>query len=297
MENIPLPRQKKKNLKMEISAEQVRELREKSGAGIMDCKRALRESGGNLDRAIDFLRKAGVVRATKQATRTAEEGLIGEFHSPDGGCVALVEINCETDFVARTDQFQHFVQRVSEVIVREMPRNAPALLDKKMGAGTVGEGLQALAAQLGENIVIRRFALLQGGVKETIGSYLHAGSKIGVLIKIRGEKIEETTCRDLSMHIAAMNPLYLERSSVPPTALEKEKEILAAAPELIGKPPALLSKIVEGKLARYYSEVCLLEQPFIKDPGGKKTVGAYLKEKDPAAQVVEMVRFQVGTYA
>lgn len=268
---------------MEISAEKVRELREKSGAGIMDCKRALQSTAGDLSEAINFLRKEGLMKATKKAGRIASEGLIGCAVSSDSRSASLVEVNCETDFVARTDPFQEFLSKVSRLA-----------LEEKFVAASVDEELKLLIAKLGENMEIRRSVRIQAGSEEKVGVYLHAGSKIGAAIRIRGEKVDSNLCREIAMHLAAMNPVYLDRKSVAPAVVEKEKEILSQLPEIQEKPAPLRDKIVEGKLSRYFSETCLVEQPFIKDPTGKKTVGAYLKEKDPTAVIVEMVRFQVG---
>ncbi|MBI2083890.1 MAG: elongation factor Ts [Deltaproteobacteria bacterium] len=281
---------------MEISAEKVKELRERSGAGIMDCKKALHETGGDLQEAIDYLRKQGIVKASKKTGRSAEEGLVGLSVSPDGSEASLVEVNCETDFVARTDQFQHFVKEVSNVVLKNGPADLNLLLSEKMNQESVEEDLKALIARLGENMVIRRFVKISAHLKdqERVGAYLHAGSKIGSLVRVRGDKVTEEVCRNISMHVAAMHPAYIHREMVPLSVIDKEREIINSSPELTGKPPAVLEKIVNGKLSRYYSDVCLIEQPYVKDTSGKKTVGQYLKEIDPKAEVLEMVRFQVG---
>lgn len=279
---------------IDISAEKVKELREKSGAGIMDCKKALAASSGDLNRAIEYLRKEGVVKAAKKAGRITLEGLVAMAHSPDRASASLVEVNCETDFVARTDQFQEFVASVAERIVQEGPRDLTALLGIRLGTESLQTALSQLIAKVGENMGIRRFRLVQAGPGEKIGSYLHAGSKIGVLVRLKGEKIDEVLCRDLAMHVAAMVPHTIDRKSVPADLVEKEREIARSAPEVQGKPAAILEKIVEGKLARFYSEVCLLEQPFVKDPTGKQSVGEHLKGKIPEPQILEFARFQVG---
>lgn len=273
----------------DISAEKVRELREKSGAGIMDCKRALTAANGDLSQAIEFLRKEGVVKAAKKAGRTTLEGLVGVCTSPDRRLASLVEVNCETDFVARTDPFQEFVSFVAERVVQSRPQEISSAL-----GGGLHESLSQLIARVGENMTVRRFRLVQAREGEKIGSYLHAGAKIGVVVKLSGDRVNESLARDVAMHVAAMSPHYLSRGQVPPAVLEKEKEILRSAPELSEKPPAIQEKILDGRLNRFYSEVCLLEQPFIKDPTGKKTVGEFLSEKVPGTSVLEMVRFQVG---
>lgn len=273
----------------DIPAEKVRELREKSGAGFMDCKRALTATHGDLSQAIEFLRKEGVVKAAKKAGRVTLEGLVGVCTSPDRRLASLVEVNCETDFVARTDPFQEFVSFVAEKVVQNRSSDLSSALE-----GGLQESLSQLIARVGENMAVRRFRLVQAGAGEKIGFYLHAGAKIGVLVKLKGDKVDESLARDVAMHVAAMSPHYLSRGQVPPEILEKEKEILKSAPELAGKPPAIQEKILDGRFNRFYSEVCLLEQPFIKDPTGKKTVGEFLSERAPGASILEMARYQVG---
>ncbi len=279
---------------LDISAEKVKELREKSGAGMMDCKRALAANEGDLTKAMDYLRKEGTVKAAKKAGRATAEGLIGLAVSADKKAAALIEVNCETDFVAKTDQFINFLNTLAEKVVVSKPADLDSFLNQKLGDVTVQETLSGLIAKVGENMAIRRFRLLNAGMSEVVAAYVHAGSKIGVLIKMKGEKADELLARDIAMHSAAMSPSYVDRSQVPASVIEREKEIAKASPDLAGKPAAILDKILDGKLNRYYSEVCLLDQPFIKDTVGKKSVGAFLKEKAPGAQIIEMVRFQVG---
>jgi elongation factor Ts len=281
----------------DISADKVKELREKTGAGIMDCKRALAASGGDLAQAIDFLRKEGVVKAAKKAGRATLEGLVAIGQSPDRRSASLVEVNCETDFVARTDQFQEFLSSVSELIVQKKPKDLNGLLALPFGGSSLQEALSQLIARIGENMAIRRFRLIGGDPGDQIGAYIHAGSKIGAVVRVRGNNLPEGISREIAMHVAAMTPHYVDRKEVPPRVVEREKEIARSSPEVAGKPEHLLDRILEGKLNRYFGEVCLVEQPFIKDPTGKKTVGAYLQEKAPGAAVAEMVRFQVGEEA
>jgi elongation factor Ts len=277
----------------DISAEKVRDLREKTGAGMMDCKKALAAVGGDMEKAIDHLRKEGVVKAAKKAGRATSEGLIGVSISPDKKTAAIVEVNCETDFVARTDQFQNFINALGEYIVKTKPADLNELLAQKMGDATVQESLAHLVSKVGENMAIRRFHLVQAGAGEAIASYLHAGAKIGSVIRVKGG-VDETLVRDIAMHAAAMSPRYIDRAQVPSNVLDREKEVLKASPELAGKPDNLIEKILLGKLNRFYSEVCLAEQPFIKDTSGKKSVGDFLKDKSSDSKIVEMVRFQVG---
>ncbi len=277
----------------DISAEKVRDLREKTGAGMMDCKKALTVVGGDMEKAIDHLRKEGVVKAAKKAGRATSEGLVGVSIAPDKKAAAIVEVNCETDFVARTDQFQNFINVLGEHIVKAKPADLDALLAQKMGEAPIQDVLSQLVAKLGENMVVRRFRLLQATGGEVLASYLHAGSKIGSVIRVKGAA-DEALVRDIAMHAAAMSPRYVGRDQVPAAVLDREKEVLKASPELTSKPENLVDKILQGKLNRFYSEVCLAEQPFIKDTTGKKSVGAFLKEAAAGAEIVEMVRFQVG---
>ncbi|MBI3541467.1 MAG: translation elongation factor Ts [Deltaproteobacteria bacterium] len=247
----------------EISAEKVRELREKSGAGLMDCKRAL-------------------------------VAVSGHIVSKDETCGGVVELNCETDFVARTDQFQNFLSSVVNQLVANKVKDLSSLLSLKFEKSTVQEALAQLIAQLGENMGIRRVRLVTGTAGEKVGEYIHAGSKIGVLVRLKGEKSTSALAREIAMHVAAMNPRYIHRSQVPADVLEREKEIAKASPDLAGKPEAILEKILVGKLNRFYNEACLVEQPFIKDPTGKKSVGDFLKENAAGSEILEVCRFQVG---
>ncbi len=282
---------------MEINAEQVRELREKSGAGIMDCKRALRENSGNLDQALDSLRRQGVIKAGKKAGRETQEGLVEISLSEDGQTAGMVEVNCETDFVARTDPFRDFLTQLARLAVSRKVTTLPDLMRERMKDGTVEESLQGLIARLGENMVVRRVAVVrtERPDEEKIGSYVHAGSKIGVLVRARGNRLSPEVVREVAMHIAAMHPVYIDRRGVPEGVVAKERDFLKSSTEITGKPTAIVEKIIEGKLTRYFSDLCLLEQPFVKDASGKKTVGSFLKGCDPAAEILEMVRYQVGS--
>jgi elongation factor Ts len=277
----------------DISAEKVRDLREKTGAGMMDCKKALAATGGDMEKAIDHLRKEGVVKAAKKAGRATSEGLIGISIAPDKKAAVLVEVNCETDFVARTDQFQNFINALGELIVKNKPKDVEALQSQKMGETTVQEALTQLVSKVGENMAIRRFRIVQAGPGEVLAAYLHAGSKIGSIIRVKGGA-DEALVRDVAMHAAAMSPRYLDRIQVPAEALSREKDVLKASPELKDKPDNIVEKILTGKLNRFYSENCLTDQPFIKDTSGKKSVADFLKDQGAGSQVAEMVRFQVG---
>ena len=278
----------------DISAEKVRELRDKTGAGMMDCKKALTAMDGDLEKAIDHLRKEGVVKAAKKSGRATSEGLIGVSLSPDKKVASLLEVNCETDFVARTDQFQNFINALGEHIVKNQAADVEALNVQKMGDASVQDVMAQLVSKLGENMGIRRFCTVKAGAGEVIGSYLHAGAKIGAMIRVKGEKVSEETVREIAMHVAAMGPRFIGREQVPADVVQREKDVFKASPELAGKPENIHEKIILGKLNRFYSDSCLIDQPFVKDATGKKTVGDYLKDVSPGAQILEMVRYQVG---
>ncbi len=277
----------------DISAEKVKTLRDKTGAGMMDCKKALAQTEGDLEKAIDYLRKEGVVKAAKKAGRATSEGLIGYAISPDKSAAALVELNCETDFVANTDQFRGFLSSLAETALRSEPQDLEAFQKLPLGKSTVGETLQELIAKIGENMSIRRFRVVKasGGV---LAGYVHAGSKVASIVSVKGAGIDEASVRDVAMHAAAMMPKYVDRSQVPASILDREKEVLKASPDFNGKPDNIVEKIITGKLGKFYSDICLIEQAFIKDTAGKQSVGDYLKTKAKDATVTDMVRFQVG---
>ncbi|MBI1908738.1 MAG: elongation factor Ts [Deltaproteobacteria bacterium] len=282
----------------------IRELRERTGAGLMDCKKALGESAGDIDKAIDFLRREGILKAAKKATRITKEGLVMEAHSPDGAVAALVEVNCETDFVARTDDFKNFCFVLAEQAFKGQPATLEALKEEKLGSGEPGSKkiadlLTELVARLGENISIRRYQLFRAnGGKEKVGVYVHPGNKIGVMVRMAGEPSKMAgILKDISMHVAAMHPLYLSGEQVPAAVAEQERGRLKESPELVSKPEAIAEKIVAGKYARFLSEICLLDQVFIRDMTGKGTVRETLKKVDPSLKILEFVRYQVGESA
>jgi elongation factor Ts len=278
----------------EVSAALVRELREKTGAGMMDCKRALGESAGDLDKAIVILREKGLAAAAKRATRVASEGLISAATSADGATGALVEVNCETDFVARTPEFQRLVEQVAQRVLAQ-------------GSEADVESLVSEAiAKTGENVVVRRrahFSSTQG--QGMVGSYIHAGGKIGVLVEVAAEGAivgaPESTplVKDLAMQVAAANPRHVRREEVPAAVLERERGIYRAQAASSGKPEAVIEKMVAGKLEKFFRDECLLEQPFIKD--ADRSVAAWLGEmvKRTGGNLVvkRFVRFQLGEQA
>ncbi|MEX0914935.1 MAG: translation elongation factor Ts [Wenzhouxiangellaceae bacterium] len=270
---------------MSITASQVKELRERSGAGMMECKKALVETGGDIEAAIEHLRKSGLAKADKKAGRVAAEGAIVEASDSSGA--VLVEINCETDFVAKDENFRAFAERVAELALAAGNEDAAALSEAEFEAGeSVETRRQQLVAKLGENIQIRRIRRVDadGGV---LGGYIHGG-RIGVLVSLQGG--DEELARDIAMHVAALNPPFVDADSVPADVLEKEKDILRAQAEDSGKPPEIIEKMIAGRLNKHLAEITLVGQPFVKD--ADQTVGKLLKAKD--ARVRTFVRLEVG---
>ena len=273
-----------------ITAEAVKALRERTGAGMMECKKALVEAAGDLEAAAEAMRKSGLAKADKKAGRVAAEGVVAIEKSADGKAVALVEVNSETDFVAREKDFQAFAAAVARVALTARPADLDALNAAKLPEGqSVDEARRALIARIGENISVRRFELVSGN--GAVATYLH-GSRIGSVVVIEGG--DAALGHDLAMHVAAINPPYLSAAEVPAEQVEKEREIIvaqaAADPKLAGKPKEVLVKASEGKLRKFLSEITLLGQPFVKDD--KQTVEQVLKQA--GAKVVRYVRYEVG---
>jgi len=270
---------------MSITASQVKELRERSGAGMMECKKALVETGGDIEAAIEHLRKTGLAKADKKAGRVAAEGAIIQADNDNGA--VLVEINCETDFVAKDDNFRAFAERVAELALGADSDEVAALGELEFGGGeSVEARRQQLVAQLGENIQLRRVARL-GGEADVIGAYIHGG-RIGAMVGLSGGDAE--LARDLAMHVAALNPEFIDAEAVPGEVLEKEKEILRSQAEDSGKPPEIVEKMISGRLNKRLAEITLLGQPFVKD--SDQTVAKLLDAR--GARVVSMVRLEVG---
>jgi elongation factor Ts len=271
---------------MSISADTVKQLRERTGAGMMECKKALVETGGDLDAAAELMRKQGLAKADKKATRIAAEGVIAIERSADGLAAAMVEVNCETDFVAREHDFRAFAKAVAHRAVADRPQTLEALLQAKLeGAETIEERRRSLVAKIGENIGVRRFAVLTA--PQHLGTYTH-GTRIGVLIALQGG--DAHLAHDLAMHVAASNPQYLSQREVPAEVMAKEREILSEQARGEGKPPEIVAKMVEGRLRKSLGEITLLGQPFVKDPD--TTVEKLLK--GAGAQVAAFERFEVG---
>ena len=271
---------------MSITAEAVKQLRERTGAGMMECKKALVETKGDLDAAAELMRKQGLAKADKKAARVAAEGVVAMARSGDARTAALVEVNCETDFVAREQDFRAFAQAVADCALALRPADLAALGEARLASGeSVEERRRNLVAKIGENISVRRFAVLTS--PGHLGAYVH-GTRIGALTALEGGTAR--LAHDLAMHVAASNPRYLSAAQVPAEVVAKEREILTSQAQGEGKPPEIVAKMVEGRLRKVLGEITLAGQVFVKDPD--VTVEKLLK--GAGARVVAFERFEVG---
>jgi elongation factor Ts len=256
---------------MAISAASVKELREKTGAGMMDCQRALQEANGDLEEAVKILRKKGLAAAAKKAGRAAKEGLVAIAVTEGGRRGGMVELNCETDFVARTEQYQAFAQALADQVAADGTGDVEKVKATRYVADplhTVGEAIASQIATIGENIVLSRVGFLAAGHGMRIGSYLHMGGKIGVLVELSGSADDETV-KDVAMQVAAAEPRYVSREDVPAGVVKEELDIAKAQAASSGKPAQVIEKIAQGKLGKFYEQVCLVDQPFVKSPEQK----------------------------
>lgn len=271
----------------QISAALVKELRERTGSGMMECKKALQETDGNLEAAIEHLRKTGQAKAEKKAGRTAAEGRIVIHRATDGKAVAMVEINCETDFVGKDENFQQFADSVARLVLERRPADVEALNGLGLPSGeTVEDARKNLIAKIGENVNVRRFVIVETATG-LLASYSHGG-RIGVVAEL--EDGNEELARDIAMHIAASRPLCVAADQVPAEVLDKEREIYRAQAEQEGKPANIVEKMVEGRVRKYLKEITLLGQPFVKNPD--QSVEQLLK--DAGARVARFERMELG---
>ncbi len=269
----------------EITAGQVKELRERTGSGMMECKKALQQVGGDIEAAVELMRKAGQAKADKKAGRIAAEGLIVIRQTV--GAAAMVEINCETDFVTKNDDFRAFADAVADTALNGDPADLAALLALNMANGqSVEQNRRECIAKIGENMNVRRFARLASD-QGVIGCYLH-GTRIGVLVELAGGDAD--LAKDIAMHIAASRPLCVSAEDVPADLVAKERDIFAAQAATSGKPANIIDKMVEGRLRKYFEEITLLGQPFVKDP--EQSVDQLLKAHK--AKVIDFARFELG---
>ena len=282
-----------------ITAQSVKELRERTGAGMMNCKKALTETDGDLEKAVELLREKGLAAAAKKAGRVAAEGLVKTYITEDKKKAAIVEVNCETDFVAANEQFIAFVDKIAEFVVDTTANTVEELVNVKFdGDKTVQESLTELIATLGENMTVRRFKKFSVD-KGELQTYIHGGGRIGVVVELACENASPVlaeVAKELCMQVAAANPLFLNKDSVDQEAVEKEKEIYRVQALNEGKPENIVDKMVMGRVQKYYKEVCLLEQPWVKD--GDKTITKFVEEKSKEAgspiSVTKFTRFERG---
>ena len=283
-----------------VTSAMVKELRERTSAGMMDCKKALVESDGDMEKAIEWLREKGLSQAAKKASRIAAEGVVAQYISEDGTVGVIVEVNCETDFVAKTDNFVNFCNNVAKHIAKANPADVDALLTQAFvddASKTVSDLVSEATVAIGEKISIRRFARYE--TTGVVSTYIHMGGKVGVLVEVSTDKQDDEIkvfAHDLALQIAAAKPEAVRREEYDAAKLEKEKEILRAQAINEGKPEKIVDRMVEGRIEKYYKEVCLLEQPFVKD--GDKSIKGLMAEVAKATganlDVVRFARFERG---
>ncbi|MFD2208854.1 translation elongation factor Ts [Virgibacillus halophilus] len=274
---------------MAITAKMVKELREKTGAGMMDCKKALQETDGDLEKAIDHLREKGIAKAAKKADRIAAEG--SAYILQDGNTAVLIEVNCETDFVTKNDQFKQLLEQIAKHLISQKPASVDAALQQKLEGGedTLETLINSAIAKIGEKLSLRRFTILEKTDNDAFGAYLHMGGRIGALTLLEGTT-DEQLAKDIAMHVAAVNPRYVSREDVSADEVDREREVLKTQALNEGKPEKIVEKMVEGRLSKFFEEICLLDQSFVKDPDQKvkKIVG------DKGAAVRSFARYEVG---
>jgi len=273
---------------MAITAQMVKELREKTGAGMMDCKKALTETNGDMEKAIDWLREKGIAKAAKKADRIAAEGTT--LIEIDGNTAVILEVNSETDFVAKNEGFKALVKELAAHLLKHKPATVEEVLQQKMENGaTVEEHINAAIAKIGEKITLRRFEIVEKADNAAFGAYLHMGGRIGVLTLLEGTTNQDVA-KDVAMHIAAINPKYVSRDQVSEEEIAREREVLKQQALNEGKPENIVAKMVEGRINKFFEEICLLEQSFVKNPDVK--VRQYVESN--GATVKSFVRYEVG---
>ncbi|WP_017727340.1 translation elongation factor Ts [Halalkalibacterium ligniniphilum] len=274
---------------MAVTASMVKELRERTGAGMMDCKKALTETNGDMEKAIDLLREKGIAKASKKADRVAAEGLA--YVKSEGNKAIIVEVNSETDFVAKNENFQNLVAELASHLLSQSPTSVEEALEQPLNGSseTVQEYINSAIAKIGEKISLRRFEIVEKEDGDVFGEYLHMGGRIGVLTVIGGSNDTELA-KDIAMHVAAIKPTYVTRDEVSKEEVEREREVLKQQALNEGKPENIVEKMVEGRLSKYFEQVCLLDQPFVKD--GDQKVGKYVQNK--GASVKSFIRYEVG---
>ncbi len=273
---------------MAVTAQMVKELREKTGAGMMDCKKALTETDGDMEKAIDYLREKGIAKAAKKGDRIAAEGLTSI--EVQGNEAVILEVNSETDFVAKNEGFQTLVKELAAHLLAKKPANVEEALEQKMDNGaSVSEHVNAAIAKIGEKLSLRRFEVVTKEDGDVFGAYLHMGGRIGVLTVLGGTS-DSDVAKDVAMHVAAVNPKYVTRDQVSAEEVEREREVLTQQALNEGKPENIVAKMVEGRLGKFFEDICLLDQSFVKDPDQK--VRKFVESK--SATVKSFVRYEVG---
>jgi elongation factor Ts len=286
---------------MAISAQDVKSLRDRTGAGMADCKKALEEAGGDMDGAIEILRKKGAATAAKRADKAANEGVVSTATSGDRSRAAMVEVNCETDFVARNEEFAGFTRKLAQFVLDNEPANMDALMAGEIEGKSVQTWLNELLGKFSERIEIKRFGVIKtdGGF---VADYVHNGDKLGVLVELTGSGDPEKTgaiARDIAMQVAAMNPSYVKRDEIPQTVLDKEREIYLEQVVNEGKKPEFAEKIITGRLEKFFADACLLEQTFVKDSSKliRDVLADFSKEAGGDVTVARFVRYNLGENA
>lgn len=286
---------------MAISPLDVKALRDRTGAGMADCKKALEETSGDMEAAIDYLRKKGAATAAKRADKAANEGVVATSTSPDRSAAAIIEVNCETDFVARNEEFSGVVRRFADHVLNTRPVDIDALMASEMEGMSVTDWMNELLGKFNERIEVRRFQLVRtdGGF---VADYVHNGDRLGVLIEFSGANGTDQSvavARDFAMQVAAMNPAYVRREEVPGTDLERERKVLMEQAINEGKKPEIAEKIVNGRIEKFYSEACLLEQTFVKDSSKlvRDVLAELNSETGSAMDVVRFTRYNLGETA
>ncbi|WP_409305452.1 translation elongation factor Ts [Peribacillus sp. SCS-155] len=273
---------------MAISAQMVKELREKTGAGMMDCKKALTETNGDMEAAIDFLREKGIAKAAKKSDRIAAEGTT--YILTEGNEAVIIEVNSETDFVAKNEGFQILVKELAAHLLANKPASVEEAAGQTMDNGaTVESHINAAVAKIGEKISLRRFEILTKGDNDAFGAYLHMGGRIGVLTLVEGST-DADAAKDVSMHIAALAPKYVSRDQVSAEEIEREREVLTQQALNEGKPENIVAKMVEGRIGKFYEDICVVDQSFVKNPDVK--VGQFVESK--GGKIKSFVRYEVG---
>ncbi len=271
---------------MEVTASMVKDLREATGAGMMDCKKALAETNGNMDEAINYLREKGIAKSAKKESRIAAEGLANIY--VDGNKAVILEVNSETDFVSKNEEFKEMINTIGKALLTSDVKTVDEAKELSLDEGTIGELIISKTAKIGEKLSLRRFEILTKEEDEAFGSYIHMGGKIAALTIVKGAK--EDVAKDVAMQAAAMKPLYLNISDVPADVLDNEKAVLKEQAMNEGKPADIAEKMVQGRIQKFYKEICLAEQPFIKD--GDVSVAKYVANN--GGEILKMVRFEVG---